>query len=318
MMQAVCEEAELLSRRAVRAVLLPILVLASIFPIDLFPPAPHDILGADGQYSGKQGQVLLIEVRAGYQAASAAGQFMGRTVPFFPDLAGRPGMLVGLLGIDMQDKPGLHELVVVVREPQGTRQLSYGILVLEEQYPIQHLTLPSEQVDLDQDQLLRVQTEQALVNTVLHHTTPERLWHSPFVEPLKGEVAGTFGRLRVINGQVRSPHSGEDIAAPLGTPVVAMNDGVVRLTADHFFAGKGVVVDHGLGLYSMYFHLSEILVRDGEAVKQGQVIGRVGATGRTTGPHLHLGVRLNGARVNPYSLIQLPLGGFRDGLREWP
>jgi murein DD-endopeptidase MepM/ murein hydrolase activator NlpD len=93
----------------------------------------------------------------------------------------------------------------------------------------------------------------------------------------------------------------------MGTEVAATNDGVVRLTVDHIFSGQGVFVDHGLGFYSMYFHLSEILVKEGDLVKAGQIIGKVGATGRATGPHLHWGVKLNGARVNPYSLFDLPL-----------
>jgi murein DD-endopeptidase MepM/ murein hydrolase activator NlpD len=115
--------------------------------------------------------------------------------------------------------------------------------------------------------------------------------------------------MRMITGQPRTPHNGEDIAAESGTVVVAMNDGIARLTVDHFFSGKGVLLDHGLGLYSMYFHLSEILVREGDPVARGQEIGKVGATGRATGPHLHWGVRLNGARVDPYALLQLSLNG---------
>jgi murein DD-endopeptidase MepM/ murein hydrolase activator NlpD len=120
--------------------------------------------------------------------------------------------------------------------------------------------------------------------------------------PTEGSVQYTFGRRRVINGQPRNPHTGEDISAPQGAPVAAINYGTVRLVADQFFSGKSVVIDHGLGLYSMYFHLSEIAVRVGDLVAKSQVIGAVGATGRASGPHLHWGVRLNGARVNPLSL----------------
>lgn len=292
-----------------------VILLASVFPVDLFPNSPHGIQGADGQYSGKQGQVLLVTVQAGPRAVGVTGRFLGRTIPFFTAPDGQPGTAIGLLGIDMQDKPGMHEFVVEVREPDATRRLSYSVLVLKETYPVQHLTLPSEKVDLDEASLVRVKAEQERVNTVLQAVSPERLWDGPFVEPVQGEVVGAFGRTRVINGQTRSPHNGEDISAPLGTPVVAMNDGIARLTVDHFFSGKGVFVDHGLGLYSMYFHLSEVLVRDGEPVKQGQIIGKVGATGRATGPHLHLGVRINGARVNPYSLVNLPLDGVRHASR---
>ncbi len=294
---------------------LAVILLASVFPVDLFPNAPHEIQGADGQYSGKQGEVLLVRVRTGDRVAEVTGVFLGRTVRFFPAPEGRPGTVIGLLGIDMQDKPGMHELKVEVRGQEATRRLSYSVLVLKEKYPIQHLTLPSEKVDLDEENLVRAKTEQEEVKTVLQGVSRERLWEGPFVEPVQGEVAGAFGRRRVINGQMRSPHNGEDISAPLGTPVVAMNDGIARLTVDHFFSGKGIFLDHGLGLYSMYFHLADVLVKDGEPVKQGQTIGRVGATGRATGPHLHLGVRLNGARVNPYSLVNLPLDGIRQASR---
>jgi murein DD-endopeptidase MepM/ murein hydrolase activator NlpD len=304
-----------MSRRASTWAITAVMLLASVFPVDLLPNAPHEIQGADGQYSGKQGQVLLVRVKAGAGAAEVSGRFLGRTIPFFTAPDGRDGMVVGLLGIDMQDKPGMHELKVEVRGRGAVRRLSYSVLVLKEHYPVQHLTLPGEQVDLDEENLVRVKTEQERVRTVLQDISRERLWDGPFVEPVQGDVAGAFGRTRVINGQARSPHNGEDISAPLGTPVMAMNDGIARLTVDHFFSGKGVFVDHGLGLYSMYFHLSEVLVQDGEPVKQGQAIGRVGATGRATGPHLHLGVRINGARVNPYALVKLPLDEVRQASR---
>ena len=104
---------------------------------------------------------------------------------------------------------------------------------------------------------------------------------------------------------------GDSGAGTLRDLIAATNDGVVRLTVDHVFSGRGVFVDHGLGFYSMYFHLSEVLVKDGDLVKAGQIIGKVGATGRATGPHLHWGVKLNGARVNPYALLDLPFNtGF--------
>ena len=170
---------------------------------------------------------------------------------------------------------------------------------------VQRLTLPKDKVDLDEESLVRVKAEQAQVRTVLEAVSERRLWASDFLRPVEGPITGAFGRQRIINGQAKNPHNGEDIAAPLGAEVVAMNDGVVCLTADHFFSGKGVFVDHGLGLYSMYFHLSEVSVKDGEVVKRGQVIGKVGASGRATGPHLHWGVNMNGARVDPLSLIKL-------------
>ncbi len=295
--------------RAHAWVIMGVILLASVFPVDLLPSAPQALQGADGQYSGKQGQVVLVRVPAGKHRTEVTGRFLGRTIPFFPAPGDRAEGAVGLLGIDMQDKPGMHELLVEVRARGATRRLSYNVLVIKESYPVQHLTLPSEQVDLDDDNLVRVKAEQEQVQTVLQGVSRERLWDGPFLEPVHGEVAGAFGRTRIINGQARSPHNGEDVTAPSGTLVVAMNDGIARLTVEHFFSGKGVFLDHGLGLYSMYFHLAEVLVQDGTMVKRGQPIGKVGSTGRATGPHLHLGVRLNGARVNPYALVNLPLDG---------
>ncbi|HJU04080.1 MAG TPA: M23 family metallopeptidase, partial [Nitrospiraceae bacterium] len=169
----------------------------------------------------------------------------------------------------------------------------------------QRLTLPKDKVDLDEESVTRVKSEQEQVKIALEKSADERFWSGNFIQPVQGPTTGAFGRLRVINGQSRNPHNGEDIAAPLGADVLAMNDGVVSLTVDHFFSGKGVFLDHGLGLQSMYFHLSEVTVQDGEAVKRGQVIGKVGASGRASGPHLHWGVRLNGARVDPLALIKL-------------
>src|SRR5690349_5316472 len=112
--------------------IMAVILSASVFPVDLFPNAPHEIQGADGQYSGKQGQVLLVQVRTGGRATDVTGQFLGRTIPFFTAPDGRPGMAIGLLGIDMQDKPGMHELMVEVRERDTARRLSYSVLVLKE------------------------------------------------------------------------------------------------------------------------------------------------------------------------------------------
>ncbi|MFQ5991169.1 MAG: M23 family metallopeptidase [Nitrospiraceae bacterium] len=286
--------------------IMTVVVLASIFPVDLLPSTLHTPQGSDGQLSGKQGEVMIVKVPVGGQPVEAAGEFLGRRIPFYyePTEDGE-GRWVGLVGIDMMDRPGTHELMLKVRSADSARRFSYNVLVLSEEFPVQHLNLPKAMVDLDQDTLVRVKAEQKEVRAVLGEVTGERLWRERFIVPVEGTVSGAFGRKRVINGQARNPHNGEDISAPAGTDVRATNDGVVRLAVDHFFSGKGVFIDHGLGLYSMYFHLSEISVQDGNVVKRGQRIGKVGASGRVTGPHLHWGVRLNGARVNPYSLTRL-------------
>jgi murein DD-endopeptidase MepM/ murein hydrolase activator NlpD len=294
-----------------RMLITAVVLLSSVFPVELFSDAPPAPKGSDGQYSGKQGQVLVVKVKGEEQATEVKGTFLSRTIPFFPEF--RPGEsrgYIGLLGIDMQDDPGTYELTVEVKQGEQAKHLSYNILVVKEKFAVEHLTLPKEKVDLDEKAVARWKAEQQVVLQALAENSRLRLWHSNFVEPVNGKRTGIFGSVRIMNGKPRNPHNGEDIGAPMGTDVLASNDGVVRLTVDHVFSGKGVFVDHGLGFYTMYFHLSEVLVKDGDLVTAGQIIGKVGATGRATGSHLHWGVKLNGARVNPYSLLDLP---FKNG-----
>jgi murein DD-endopeptidase MepM/ murein hydrolase activator NlpD len=294
-----------------RTLIMAVVLLSSIFPVELFSntvPAPK---GHDGQYSGKQGQVLVVKVKGEDQATEVNGTFLKRTIPFFREFRpGEPDGYIGLLGIDMQDEPGSYDLAVDVKQGEQSKQLSFNVLVAKEKFTVEHLTLPKDKVDLDEKGAARWKAEQEQVKQALAENSRLKLWRSNFVEPVNGKRTGIFGSVRIMNGKPRNPHNGEDIGAPLGADVAATNDGIVRVTVDHIFSGKGVFVDHGLGFYSMYFHLSEILVKDGDLVTAGQIIGKVGATGRATGPHLHWGVKLNGARVNPYSLLDLP---FKNG-----
>ena len=311
MMLTALKQAQLRISRLDRTVITAVVLLSSVFPVELFPNTLPASKGLDGQYSGKQGQVVVVKVQGEEQATEVKGTFLSRTIPFFREFRpGEPTGYIGLLGIDMQDDPGTHELAVEVKQGEQAKQLSFNILVAKEKFAVEHLKLPKEKVDLDEKAVARWKAEQEQVKEALTENSRLKLWHSNFLEPVNGKRTGIFGSVRIMNGQPRNPHNGEDIGAPLGADVAATNDGIVRITVDHIFSGKGVFVDHGLGFYSMYFHLSEILVKDGDLVTAGQIIGKVGATGRATGPHLHWGVKLNGARVNPYSLLDLP---FKNG-----
>ncbi len=284
-----------------------VILLALVFPVDLLAgPQPGAQVG-DADYSGKQGQILVVKVPAESGITRVEGMFLGRSISFFPDTRPEePNGFVGLLGIDLQDEPGIHELTVKVQTEEYGQTLTYRVQVLKENFQVERLTLPKNKVDLDKKSLARWTAEQAQVKEMLANDSRTKFWQAGFVEPVSGTRTGIFGSVRIMNGQARNPHNGEDIGAPLGTDVAATNEGIVRLTVDHVFSGKGVFLDHGLGLYSMYFHLSEVLVKEGDVVKAGEIVGKVGATGRATGPHLHWGVKLNGARVNPYALLDLP------------
>jgi murein DD-endopeptidase MepM/ murein hydrolase activator NlpD len=215
--------------------------------------------------------------------------------------------VVLLVGVDLEQAPGSVEVRAEATDARG-RSLrgKRALRILDAHYPVQHLTVPRAFVELDAETLERVNHEKVALDRLWETARPDRLWRRPFRLPLDGAGSGWgFGVRRVINGQPRSPHTGTDFSATPGTPVLAANAGVVVLVADHFFAGTSVVLDHGHGLYTMYFHLQESLVREGQHVDQGEAIARVGSSGRATGPHLHWGARLHGARIDPQDLLQI-------------
>lgn len=173
-------------------------------------------------------------------------------------------------------------------------------------FPQQDIEFEPTMVNPPQDQLERIRTERTRVSALWNRDGPAQfsLPLSPPLTPVP--VARSFGFRRVLNGEPRNPHSGVDYSAPAGTPVLAAARGTVVLAEQHYFAGKALFIDHGDQLFTMYFHLSEISVNQGDLVVSGQVIGAVGATGRVTGPHLHFGVRWHGARIDPTILLRDP------------
>jgi hypothetical protein len=249
------------------------------------------------------GDVAWVVVRGTPETATLEGSVAGLPLQFFPYGGGQ----AALVGFDLDTKPGALTWRLAVMPPGQPPQTAQGrVQVRRRDFPIQRLTLPQGMVDLDPETERRALAEGDRLRTLYRTVTPERFWRGRFVRPVAGSEPGTgFGARRVINGQARSPHTGLDYEAAAGTPVVAANDARVALVADHFFPGRLVALDHGLGLYTLYFHLDEIVVREGDRVTRGQPIGTVGATGRATGPHLHFGVHVGAARVDPATLLDL-------------
>jgi hypothetical protein len=223
-----------------------------------------------------------------------------------PSPEDRPG-LVTVIGVDLEAPPGPLQIRAGASDVSGRDLTGSGaVLVLDGRFPVQRLTVPRPFVELDAATLERVRREKAILDRLWESARPDRLWRETFRLPVEGAGAGWgFGVRRIINGEPRSPHTGTDFPASEGTPVLAANAGVVALVLDHFFAGRSVILDHGLGLYTMYFHLQDSAVREGQRVDRGQLIARVGSTGRTTGPHLHWGARLGGSRIDPGALLNL-------------
>ena len=224
----------------------------------------------------------------------------------------RPVLIRGaeaLVGLPLRQP--LRPADITYRLDDQTR--SHAFEVSDKAYSEQHITLKNrEMVNPNPEQLARIRREssrqRALYLTFSDRTPPQ----NGFLRPLEGPVSSLFGHRRFFNGEPRNPHSGLDIAAPTGAEIRAPADAEVTLVDHLYYNGKTIFLDHGQGLITMYCHLSEPLVNEGETVQQGQVIGLVGATGRVTGPHLHWSVSLNGYRVDPQSMMSMLVPGDAD------
>jgi len=251
----------------------------------------------------KQGEVCLLKARGLSSLKSVYAEFQGKRYPL--GLGENNQDYEGLLGIDMDTKPDKYGIRFVATDGGGkVDSQTFSIKVTKADFAVQKMTLPKSMVDLDPKTLERVNRESKRLKEIFQTFRNERTWKGAFIRPVEGELSGAFGTRRIINGQPKSSHTGVDLRAEEGIPVLASNSGRVALVDDLFFSGKSVVLDHGWGLYSMYFHLSETRVREGDQIPKGAELGRVGSTGRSTGPHLHWGIIFNGARVDPFSLLR--------------
>jgi len=210
---------------------------------------------------------------------------------------------IAVLGLGLSTEPG--EYHVEVQQP-GSNPRQIAFKVVDKKYSVQQLKVAPSQVNLSPEDEARVTNEREKVHTALEGFTPDAPATLRLAPPIPGRRSSSFGLRRVFNGESRNPHSGMDIAAPTGTPIKVPLPGRVVDVGSYFFNGNNVVVDHGQGLMTMYCHLSKIRVEMGQSVKAGEVLGDVGATGRVTGPHLHWGVILNGASVDPALFLPPP------------
>jgi murein DD-endopeptidase MepM/ murein hydrolase activator NlpD len=258
-----------------------------------------------------QGGLLRLEVHRQTALASMTGEWTAReavrSVPFWRD-ARYKNLFHGFLGIDLAQPAGKYELKLNVQlEASDSVSCAVPVSVVPGKFPEEKLTVAPKYVEPNPEDTKRANEEQERLRAIFATVTPDKLWAGAFRLPLPGiHTAHNFGRRRVLNGTPGSSHSGVDIPAPARTPIHASQRGRVVLAENLYFSGNTVVIDHGLGVYTLYGHMEKIAVKAGDAVAAGAVIGRVGSTGRATGPHLHWGLSVDDSRVNALDIVGLP------------
>ena len=209
-----------------------------------------------------------------------------------------------LLGIDLDRKPGPY-VVSVAASSARALTARRPFTVEPKPFPRRVLKVSPDYVNPPPAQLARIERDSAFMRSIYAHSANEPEWRAGFTRPVADPANSSFGTRSVFNGEPRSPHAGTDFLSPAGTPIHAPAAGRVVGARDLFFTGNTVVIDHGLGAYSMLAHLSHIDVREGQHIAQGDIVGLVGATGRVTGAHLHWALRVGTARVDPLSVLAL-------------
>ena len=248
------------------------------------------------------GGVGLVRVSASRPLATLEGEAFGREVHFWT--TGDRTQWEGLVGLGFDDGPGQHSMTIRAGGSSGAHATAtVALTVKAKKYETRRLSVAANMVNPPDEEAARIAADSKAMADVFAGVWPERLWQGPFGTPVPGAATSSFGRLSVMNGESRGRHLGADFRAAEGTPVRAPNGGRVALAKDLYFAGNTVIVDHGLGLFSLVAHLSRIDVSVGETVMRGDPLGLSGATGRVTGPHLHWAIRMGPQSVDPSALM---------------
>ena len=248
-----------------------------------------------------QGEIVEIKVY-GEGLSAVEARWAERNLPFYSVAA---ESFAAIIGVDLEAKQGVSKIMITATNNAGRQRRAETIVqTVSKAFRQESLTVAPGFNQLSPEALDLIRIERADFALAFSTSPAERFWEVPFIRPVPHESSSSFGYRRIINGKLRAPHTGADLRAPVGTEVLAANHGRVVLIGNYFFAGQSIVLDHGGGLYTMYFHLSEFKVDAGAMVRRGDVIGLSGMSGRVTGPHLHWAARLGNARIDPMELIE--------------
>ncbi len=248
-----------------------------------------------------EGEPFLVAVSGEGTGEDLLLRWLDREIRPVAEPMGSGFRALALLGVGMREK--LEADSYTLELEAGGEILRKLILREDKAYPEQHLTVEKKYSELSEEDLARHRREKQATRSALGTISKGRSWALPLSRPVPGEKTSDFGLRRFFNEEPKNPHSGVDLRAADGDSVLACAAGRVILAGDHYFAGGSVYLDHGEGVISMYFHLSEILVKEGQALARGELLGRAGSTGRVTGPHLHWGLSLQGQLVDPMLLV---------------
>jgi murein DD-endopeptidase MepM/ murein hydrolase activator NlpD len=250
-----------------------------------------------------QGEIVKVCLTSP-KAASARLSFNGREYPFVSDRKGLKHFALIVLRVDI--KPGTYDVVVHLKPSHGTpRDIPFKLAVSRGTFPSKKIGVARRFTRPDSADMARIDRERELLGRIYGASVPGWLGRGGFVMPLKEKVTGVFGERRVFNDDFVSRHRGIDIRSPEGVPVKASNTGKIVLARNLFYSGNTVIINHGIGLFSLYCHLSKIIVREGAFADKGKILGYTGSTGRSTGPHLHWGLRLVDEYADPRSVMYL-------------
>jgi hypothetical protein len=245
------------------------------------------------------GDVFMIRVSGLKKAADPSALLNDKPLHF--SSCGK-GCFIGLGAFDLSTRPGVYRMLLKA----GQQKTMLRMRVLKGRFETIHLTLPEEKVSPSPENIVRIEKEADLLNSIWQIDS-ERLWEGSFLLPLQNPLSTPFGTKRIINMATVSIHKGLDIKGQEGEEIRASNTGRVILTEELFFGGNTVILDHGQGIFTVYMHMSGFKVSPGDLVSKNDIIGFVGSTGRASGPHLHFGVKMSGINVNPVSLTGLKL-----------
>jgi murein DD-endopeptidase MepM/ murein hydrolase activator NlpD len=257
------------------------------------------------------GVPVLFQVKSPVKLDSLSGTWLDHHVNFTYDA--RTKTWFALAGIGFEKNPGKYALELSGERAGKTTAtamtFAHTFVIAHKQYPQikVELTVEKKFTEPSPEQQQQIAEGVKIKDDYLNHVTAEREWDGKFTAPADAAISDVYGSQRIFNGKAQRPHYGLDFRVPTGTPVAAMNSGTVLLARFLYFEGNCVVIDHGQGLLTLYFHLSEFKVKEGESVKRGQEIGLSGGTGRATGPHLHVAVRWQGTYLDPARLMQMML-----------